>query len=104
MLARVFSLIWLSSQGRSIAVIHATTGIRGVNTRFPRGVNTRFRGDRAARFFGRLSAALMVTAWREEIVRRLWRTMRAKPQSEQHKIPDSRSALTKPVCWQRGHS
>jgi hypothetical protein len=40
-LARAFSLIWLSSQGRSIAVIHATTGIRGVNTRFAsRAVST----------------------------------------------------------------
>jgi hypothetical protein len=100
MLARVFSLI----PGKVDRGHSRHYGIRGVNTRFPRGVNTRFRGDRAARFFGRLSAALMVTAWREEIVRRLWRTMRAKPQSEKHKIPGSRSALTKPVCWQRGHS
>ena len=58
------------------------------------------RGPRG--LFRRLSAVLIAAALRERIARLHWRTMRAKSQSEQRIIPGKRSALTKPVCWQRG--
>ena len=44
----------------------------------------------------------MAAARREEIVRLAVRTRRANPQSEQRNTPGRRSALTKPVRWQRG--
>lgn len=44
----------------------------------------------------------MAAARREEIVRLAVRTRRANPQSEQRNARGRRSALTKPVRWQRG--